>query len=94
MATASQRGPSAPPPSRRDTPQVLVVLVDKAGGSGDLHILDEGHDERLEQKREVGSRPCPRHVDEAHATFRAIDAGDARVQKGLVAPGLLHRVVH
>src|SRR5262249_29954843 len=83
-----------------DTPQTRVVLADKAGGSGHRHILDESHDERFEQKREAGSRPCPRHVDEAHATVGTVDAGDARVQEGLVlkeievAPGLLHRVVH
>src|SRR5215510_9337295 len=83
-----------------DTPQTRVVLADKAGGSGHRHILDESHDERFEQKREAGSRPCPRHVDEAHATVGTVDAVDARVQEGLVlkeievAPGLLYRVVH
>src|SRR5215510_7147005 len=65
-----------------DTPQTRVVLADKAGGSGHRHILDESHDERFEQKREAGSRPCPRHVDQAHATVGTVDAG------------LLHRVVH
>src|SRR5215831_5300379 len=83
-----------------DTPQTRVVLADEAGGSSHRHILDESHDERFEQKRETGSRPCPRHVDEAHATVGTVDAGDARVQERLVlkeievAPGLLHRVVH
>src|SRR5262249_21929416 len=83
-----------------DTPQTRVVLADKAGGSGHRHILDESHDERFETKREAGSRPCPRHVDQAHATVGTVDAGDARLQVGLVlkeikvAPGLLHRVVH
>src|SRR5262249_54300095 len=85
---------------REATPQTRVVLADKAGGSGHRHILDESHDERFEQKREAGSRPCPRHVDQAHATVGTVDAGDARVQEGLVlkeievAPGLLYRVVH
>src|SRR5215472_8275835 len=83
-----------------DTPQTRVVLADKASGSGNRHILDERHDERFKQKREAGSWPCPRHIDEAHATVGTVDAGDARVQVGLVlkeievAPGLLHRVVH
>src|SRR5262249_17167658 len=83
-----------------DKPEAGVVLADKAGGSSNRHILDECHDERFEQKRETGSRPCPGHVDEAHATVGTVDAGDARVQEGLVlkeievAPGLLHRVVH
>src|SRR5262245_45952885 len=83
-----------------DTPQTRVVLADQAGGSGHRHSLDESHDERFEQKREAGSRPCPRHVDEAHATVGTVDAGDARVQERLVlkeievAPGLLYRVVH
>src|SRR5215475_14527294 len=83
-----------------DTPQTRVVLADKAGGSGNWHAFDERHDERFEQKREARPRPCPRYVDEAHATVGTVDAGDARVQEGLVlkeievAPGLLHRVVH
>jgi hypothetical protein len=46
--------------------------------------------------------PCTtaRHVDEAHATVGTVDAGNARVQEGLVvkeievAPGLIDRVVH
>jgi hypothetical protein len=67
-----------------DAPQTRVVLADKASSSGNRHTLDEGHDERFEQKREAGARPCPRHVDKAHAAIRAVDAGDARVQEGLV----------
>src|ERR1700704_595814 len=47
-----------------------------------------------------GAGPCPRHVDKAHAAVGAVDAGDARMQEGLVleeievAPGFLDRVVH
>src|SRR5262249_8790247 len=83
-----------------EAPQTRVVLADEAGGSCDRHALDEGHDERLEQKREAGSGPCPRHIDQAHATVTTIDAGDTRMQEGLVlkeievAPGLLDGVVH
>src|SRR5215471_17038078 len=68
--------------------------------SSDRHVLDEGHDKRLEQKREAGSGSCPRHVDKAHAAVRTVDASDARMQEGLVleeievAPGLLSGVVH
>jgi hypothetical protein len=83
-----------------DTPQSRVVLADEAGCSSDRHGLDERHDECLKQEREAGTRPCPRHIDEAYATVRAVDTGDARMQEGLVleeievAPGLFDGVVH
>src|SRR5262249_25378614 len=83
-----------------EAPQTRVMLPDQARHSSDRHVLDEGHDKRFEQKREAGSRSCPRHVDKAHAAVRTVDASDARMQEGLVleeievAPGLPDSVVH
>ena len=54
----------------------------------------------IEQEREAGTGPCPRHVDEAHAAIGAVDAGHTRMQIGLVlkeievAPGLFDGVVY
>jgi hypothetical protein len=62
-----------------EAPQTRVILPDQAPNSSDRHVLDEGHDKRLEQKREAGSGSCPRHVDKAHATVRTVDASDARM---------------
>jgi hypothetical protein len=46
-----------------DTPQTRVVLPDQAGDWSDRYVRDEGHVERLEQKREAGTGPRPRHVE-------------------------------
>jgi hypothetical protein len=39
------------------------------------------------------SGPCPRHVDEAHAAIGAVDAGNPRMQEGLVVEEIQMRQV-
>jgi hypothetical protein len=83
-----------------DAPQPGVVLLHEACRGSDRHGGDERHDEGLEQQREAGAGPCPRHDDLLDAAVGAGDASHAGVQEGLMleeveVPPLLHgRVVH
>ena len=83
-----------------DAPQTFVGDLEEARGDGDGHMDGERHGEALEQQREAGAGPCPRHGDEAHAALRAVDAWRARGEDRLVleevemAPLLLDGVVH
>ena len=87
-------------PVVQDAPHPGVVLAHEAGCGGDRHRRHQRHGERLEQQREAGARPRPRHGDLLDA---AVGAGDARrsgVQERLMLeevemPPRLHRgVVH
>ena len=83
-----------------DAPHALVGDLEEAGGGGDGHVHGERHGEALEQQREAGAGPCPRHGDEAYAALGAVDARRACGEESLMleevemAPGLLDRVVH
>ena len=87
-------------PVMDDAPQTRVMLLHKPSCGSDRHGGDERHDEGLEQQREAGTGPRPRHGDLLDAAVGAGDARHARVQEGLVLeevemPPLLHgRVVH
>jgi hypothetical protein len=77
------------------------MLLHKPSCGSDRHCSDERHDDGLEQQREAGTGPRPRHGDLLDATVGAGDARHARVQEGLVLeeegemPPLLHgRVMH
>jgi hypothetical protein len=73
------------------------VLSHEAGCGGDGHGRDKRHGKGLEQEREAGPGPCPRHIDEAHAAIGTVNTGDARMQERLVLeeiqmpPGRLRR---
>ena len=62
-------------PVVEDAPHAGVVLTHEACGSGDRHGRHQRPSERLEQQREAGARPRPRHGDLLDA---AVGAGDAR----------------
>jgi hypothetical protein len=87
-------------PVMHDAPQTRVMLLHKPSCGSDRHGGDERHDDGLEQQREAGTGPRPRHGDLLDAAVGAGDARHARVQEGLVLeeiemPPLLHgRVVH
>jgi hypothetical protein len=86
-------------PVMQDAPELGVVLLDEAGSGSDGHGRHQRHGKRLEQQREAGAGPGPRHRNLLDAAVRAGDARGARVQERLMLeevempPGLLHGVV-
>ncbi len=62
-------------PVVQDTPHPGVVLTNEARCGSDRHRRHQRHGQRLEQQREAGARPRPRHGDLLDA---AVGAGDAR----------------
>jgi hypothetical protein len=87
-------------PMVQHAPHPGVVLFHQSRCGGDWHGRHQRHGERLEQQREAGARPGPRHGDLLDA---AVGTGDARrpgMQERLmleeveVPPGLQYSVVH
>ena len=81
-------------------PDPHVRLADQHAHRRDRHLLDQRHHQRLEQQREPGPLPRPRHLDLMHLVLRTADPRHPRRQVRLMLeevqmpPGLLLGVVH
>ena len=71
-------------PVVEDTPHPGVVLTNEAGCGSDRHRCHQRHGQRLEQQREAGARPRPRHGDLLDAAVGARDARRSGVQERLM----------